>query len=160
MSPFNDVSAAAGNGYCRTLVILEGGKDMDVSNKLTLTMPDPVSCPAKLYTVPSGSFHSRPRSISNPRMSVCAAPTNTSALVSLWSPGNQRVIVEVGHSFTTPSIPVNLTLRQPGLKPRVCAVSLVTTDIWAPVSMRKFANTFRGPTGMAIVGSECLSETH
>lgn len=159
-TPSIPVSAAAGNRYCQMLVILEEGKGIEVSNRLNLIVPDFSPFCAKLHTVLSGSFHVHPRSMSNPKRLVCAAPANTSALVNLHSPGNQRVIFAVGHSFTTPSIPVNLTLCRPGLTPRVCAISLVITDICAPVSMRNSINIFQDLAGMAMTGSEWLSESH
>ena len=153
-------SAAAGNGYCQTLVILEWGNGMGVSSRLNATVPNPFSCPANLHTVPSGSFHTHPCSKSNPKRLVCAAPTNTSFLVILCSPGNQRVIFAVGHVFITPSIPINLTLSWVGFMPKSCAVLLVITDIWVPVSMRNSVNIFQGPMGRAIIGSLILPGSH
>jgi len=153
-------SAAAGNGYCQTLVILEWGNGMGVSSRLNATVPNPFSCPANLHTVPSGSFHTHPRSTSNPKRFVCAAPTNTSFLVILCSPGNQKVIFAVGHVFITPSIPINLTLRRVGFMPKSWSVLLVITDFWAPISMRNAVNIFWGPMGRVTVGLLTLPGSH
>lgn len=122
-TPSIPVSAAADNRYCRTLVILVGGKDMDVCSRLNFTVPESLWCVAKLCTVPSESFHICPCNMSNRKILVYAAPTNTSTLVNFCSSGSQSEIFVVGHCFSTPLVPVNLTLRQPAVLPRVCAAS-------------------------------------
>lgn len=88
--------AAAGKGYCLTLVILHGGRGIDISNKCielgsssSNHTISPSPCLVKLQTDPSGSFHVLPYNKSNPKTLLLAAPINT-AQVNFFSPGSQR----------------------------------------------------------------------
>lgn len=116
------ISAAAGNKYFWTLVILEDGKDIDVSNKFIDSHSStshhtisPSPCPAKLQNNPTGSFYVLPYNKSNPNILVLAAPTNNLEWVSFFSAGSHEVIFAIRHYFIILSIPVNFTSWWPDL---------------------------------------------